>query len=128
MRITKERTETDTQILVGGEGGGVSREIKFKAFLHQFYLPHSVYHPAHTLLVHPAEHLLSALTSADGAQPNYNQATHRIFFIATLPLKCFSHFLSLFVIATPVEAFLSWSSISFTLYTLLILLFEQEGY
>lgn len=71
----------------------------------------SVYHPVNTLLVHPAERLLSALPSADRAQPNYNQATHRIFFfIATLSLKCFNHFLSLFVMATAVEAFLSWPS------------------
>ena len=87
-----------------------------------------MYHPVHTLLVHPAEHLLSALTSADRAQPNYNQATHRIFFIATLPLKCFSHFLSLFVTAMAVEAFFPGPPISFTLNSLLILLFEQEGY
>lgn len=106
MPITKEGTETDIQILTGGR---FPRGIKFRAFLQQLYLP--VYHPVNTLLVHPAEHLLSALPSVDRAQPNYNQATHRIFFfIATLPLKCFNHFLSLFVMATAVEAFPSWPS------------------
>lgn len=107
MRIKKERTETDIQIREGGEE--FPEELNSEPFYNSFISP-SVYHPVHTLLVHPAEHLLSALTSADRAQLNYKQATHRIFFIATLPLKCFSHFLSLFVMATAVEAFLSWPS------------------
>lgn len=77
---------------------------------HNNIISPSVHHPAHVLLAHPAERLLSTLTSADRAQPNYNQATHRLSSIATLPLKYFSHFLSLFVMATAVEAFLSWSS------------------
>ena len=110
-RITKEGTEIDLQILVMEKKKKryFPEELNSGPFYNSF-ISLSVYHPVHTLLVHPAEHLLSALTSADRAQPNYNQATHRIFFIATLPLKCFSHFLSLFVMATAVEAFLSWPS------------------
>lgn len=77
---------------------------------HNSFISPSVHHPVHALFAHPAERLLSALTSADRAQPNYKQATHRLSSIATLPLKCFSHFLSLFVMATAVEAFLSWPS------------------